>query len=296
MLALIEFPNIDPAALRFDLFGREIAIYWYALAYIAGFILCMIWVRLLIRRPALFQSEAPITKEQFDDLLTWAIVGTILGGRLGYVLFYQPGVYLNNPGQIFRLWEGGMAFHGGALGVLIAGLLYCRRQQLNPWSVGDVVASGSFFGLFLGRVANFINAELWGRPTDVPWAVAFPGAAAQDCGQADGLCGRHPSQLYEAGLEGIVMFAIAAVLIFRIGILKRPGVMFGVFFLGYGLARVFVEAFRQADAQFITEDNPLGHILRLGDAGLTMGQLLSLPMVAIGLVLILLRLRATRAA
>ncbi|MEM7243256.1 MAG: prolipoprotein diacylglyceryl transferase [Pseudomonadota bacterium] len=292
--ALIAFPDIDPALIRFELFGREIAIFWYAIAYIAGFILCLIWARFLIRKPALFPNNtAPISKEQFDDLLTWGIVGVILGGRLGYVLFYQPGVYADDPWAILRLWEGGMAFHGGFVGAIIAGLIFSLRKGLNPWSIGDLVASGTFFGLFFGRIANFINAELWGRPTDVPWAVAFPGQAAQECGQAFGeLCGRHPSQLYEAGLEGLLMFVITVILIFKFKVFKKRGVMFGVFFLGYGLARVFVEGFRQADAQFITADNPLGHIIRLGEAGLTMGQLLSLPMVLLGLVLVLWRWRA----
>ena len=295
MLALIPFPDIDPALLRVELFGREFAIYWYALAYIAGFVCCLFWVRYLIKQPALFTGTPPITKSQFDDLLTWAIIGVILGGRIGYALFYQPDVYLNDPSRILRIWEGGMAFHGGFAGVIIAGLIFCWKHGLNPWSVGDLIGCGTFFGLFFGRIANFINAELWGRATDVPWAVAFPGQAAQNCGQVLGeVCGRHPSQLYEAGLEGLLMFLISLFLVFRFGILKRSGAMVGVFFLGYGLSRVFVEAYRQADAQFITADNPLGHVIRLGDWGLTMGQTLSLPMVVVGLLVLWLRLSATR--
>ncbi len=225
--------------------------------------------------------------------MTWMIIGTILGGRLGYVLFYQFSDFLAEPSRIIRVWEGGMSFHGGFIGVIVAGILYCRKTKLNPWSAGDLIASSACFGLFFGRIANFVNGELWGRPTDVPWAVSFPSQAAQDCGQAIGeLCGRHPSQLYEAILEGPVLFALIVYLIFRRGWFKKPGQMIGLFLMGYGTARTIAEGFRQADPQFITLDNPLGYVIRLGEFGLTMGQTLSLPMILIGLIIIVVRKRA----
>lgn len=288
MLALLPFPNIDPVLVSFEISGREFAIHWYAIAYIAGFICAWFWIKFLLNRTQLWSvQKAPMKTVQLEDLATWLIVGTILGGRLGYVLFYQFGDFLSDPLRIVRIWEGGMSFHGGFIGVIVGGYLYCRKNKLDPWPVGDLIASSACFGLFFGRLANFINSELWGRPTDVPWAVAFPTAAAQDCvGVLTPVCGRHPSQLYEAGLEGPVLFAIIAFLIFKRQWLNVPGQIIGVFFIGYGAARTIVEGFRQADAQFIVEGNPLGHVIRLGDYGLTMGQTLSLPMIAIGILII----------
>jgi phosphatidylglycerol:prolipoprotein diacylglycerol transferase len=235
---------------------------------------------------------------QVEDLLSWIILGIILGGRLGFVLFYQPAYYLANPGDILKVWQGGMSFHGGFLGVVVAGWLYTRRQGIAPAAAGDVIALGVPVGLMLGRIANFINAELWGRPTDLPWGVIFPQEAAQICpGVLPGMCARHPSQLYEALLEGVVLLALMLWLAYRRGALKVPGQITGVFVAGYGLARFVVEYFRQADAQFITPDNPMGFVLRLGDLGVTMGQVLSLPMLVVGLVLIwLARRRAVGAS
>lgn len=270
-----------------ELGGFSFALRWYALAYIVGLVIAWRVVVGLVKRPRLWGAGGPpMTKEQPEDLLTWIILGVVLGGRLGFVLFYQPGYYLANPGDILRVWEGGMSFHGGFLGVVAAGLAYCWKHQLPAMRVGDAVAVSATPGLFLGRVANFINAELWGRPTDVPWAFAFPGAAAQTCPGVEGLCTRHPSQLYEAGLEGLLLGALMFWLAYRRGWLQRPGALIGVFLAGYGAARFFVEFFRQPDAQFVTEGNPLGLAVQVSGYGLTMGQLLSLPMIVLGLWMI----------
>ena len=209
----------------------------------------------------------------------------ILGGRLGFVLFYEPAYYLSNPGQILQVWQGGMSFHGGFAGVIVATWAWSRSQGVPVLRLADAMAVVAPIGIFFGRIANFINAELWGRPTDLPWGVVFPGEAAQTCPGIVGPCARHPSQLYEAGLEGLLLGLILLVLV-RAGALRRPGLAFGVFLAGYGLARMFVELFRVADAQFITPDNPLGHVLGGPVIGLTMGQTLSLPMVLIGLALV----------
>jgi phosphatidylglycerol---prolipoprotein diacylglyceryl transferase len=290
---LIPFPNIDPILFSFDVFGFTLAIRWYALAYIAAFLLASWWIGRLIKNPSLWKDgKAPITKSQIEDLLTWMIIGTILGGRIGYVLFYNFSFFLENPGQILRVWEGGLSFHGGFLGVIIAGLLFCWKHKLNPWSVGDSIAFSATFGLFLVRIANFINGELWGRPTEVPWAMVFPGEAAQTCPEwwlADA-CGRHPSQLYEAFLEGFVLFLIIAYFVFKRHSMKIPGQIIGVFLVGYGTARTVVEGLRQGDAQFVGPTNPWGHVIRFGQNfdswGLSMGQILSIPMIIVGLIIL----------
>lgn len=289
MLALIPFPNIDPILIAFELFGRSFAIHWYAIAYIAGFLCAWAWMRFEIKRSKIWLTgTAPMNKTQIEDIMTWMIIGTILGGRMGYALFYNFDAFAANPVQILKVWEGGMSFHGGFIGVIVAGILFCCKNKIDPWSAGDLIASASCFGLFFGRVANFINAELWGRSTDIPWAVSFPTQAAQNCGQALGeICARHPSQLYEAMLEGPILFAVMLFLIFVRKWFHVPGQIVGVFFVGYGIARTIVEGFRQADPQFITDNNPMGHVIRLGDYGLTMGQCLSLPMIAIGIIIIM---------
>jgi phosphatidylglycerol:prolipoprotein diacylglycerol transferase len=224
-----------------------------------------------------------MTAAQVEDLLTWVILGVVLGGRLGYVLFYDLPTYLANPLGIFAVWEGGMSFHGGFAGVVLAAWLFFRRHNIPILSGADLLAQATPPGLLLGRLANFVNAELWGRPTDLRWGVIFPGDAAQTCtGIPFGDCARHPSQLYEAGLEGLLLGFILLVLYWNRA-LKRPGLITGTFLMGYGLSRFAVEFVRQADAQFITPDNPMGYVVHLGGFGLSMGQLLSLPMIVAGL-------------
>ncbi|MBO9397840.1 prolipoprotein diacylglyceryl transferase [Shimia sp. R9_2] len=288
MSGQIPFPNISPEIFSISAFGMEFALRWYALAYIVGILIGWRIVVATVNRASLWPSNtAPIEARQVEDLLSWVILGVILGGRLGYVLFYKPAFYLANPGDIIRIWDGGMAFHGGMLGVILAGYLYCRKYDLRPMQVGDAMAIGVPVGLFLGRIANFINAELWGRPTDLPWGVIFPGQAAQDCGQLVAYCARHPSQLYEALMEGVILGSLMLWLAYRRGALKRPGTLIGTFLAGYGTARFLVEFVRQPDAQFISPGNPLGLALQMNGYGFTMGQLLSLPMIALGLYLIL---------
>lgn len=292
MRAMIPFPEISPDIFSISLFGFELALRWYALAYIAGIIIAWQISLAAIRRPALWRGNVPpMTRAQIEDLLTWIIVGIIVGGRLGFVLFYQPAYYLANPGQIAMVWQGGMAFHGGFLGVVVAAWIFTARHKIPRLAAADAIALGVPVGLMLGRLANFINGELWGRPTDMPWGVVFPGAAAQDCAGVMGVCARHPSQLYQAGLEGALLLAVMLWLAFRRDALKIPGQITGVFLAGYGVARFIVEYFRQADPQFITANNPMGHAIRLGEAGITMGQVLSLPMLAAGIVLIVMARR-----
>ena len=295
MQAMIPFPDISPELFSISLGGFELALRWYALAYIVGIILAFQISLMALRRVHLWRNEtAPMDDTQLEDLLFWVTIGIILGGRMGYVLFYQPGSYLSDPLAIIRVWEGGMAFHGGVIGVVLAGWLFCRRHGLPKLSTSDIVVLGAPVGLLLGRLANFVNAELWGRPTDLPWGVAFPGAYAQDCGQLAGLCARHPSQLYEAFLEGALLLTVMLWLAFRKGALKFPGRITGVFFAGYGLARFLVEFVRQPDAQFVSEGNPLGLVLHLNGIGLTMGQILSLPMILFGLWMIAKSRRAAQ--
>lgn len=284
---MIPFPDISPNLFEVELFGFTLALRWYALAYIAGFLFGWWIVRRAVRNPRLWSGAAPMTPDQVERLLTWIIVGVILGARLGYALIYDLPSYLADPLQIVRLWEGGMAFHGGFLGVVVAALWFCRREKIPMLSMGDLLALATPVGLMLGRLANFINAELWGRPTTLPWGVIFPGQAAQTCEGVVGLCARHPSQLYQAGLEGLLLALVLLWLAFRTGALRRPGLVMGVFLAGYGLARFVVEFFRQPDAQFVSAGNPIGWAVQFGQIGLTMGQLLSLPMIALGLWFVL---------
>ena len=284
---MIPFPQISPEIFSIQLFGMEFALRWYALAYLVGLLIGWRIMVMLMRRPALWGDAAPMRPEQVEDLLTWVIVGVVLGGRLGFVLFYEPAYYLANPGQIPVIWRGGMSFHGGFLGVVVAGLLFARKEKAPALSIGDLFALAVTPGLFLGRMANFVNAELWGRPTDLPWGVIFPGSAAQTCPGIVTLCARHPSQLYEAALEGLLLGALILWLVWRRGWLKMPGRVMGVFIAGYGIARFIVEFFRQPDAQFISPGNPLGLAWQIDGWGLTQGQALSLPMIAVGLWFVL---------
>ncbi|MFV0490416.1 MAG: prolipoprotein diacylglyceryl transferase [Pseudorhodobacter sp.] len=291
-MSYIPFPDISPEIFSITLGNFHFALRWYALAYIAGLVIGWRMVLRAVTTSRLWDGAAPMGRDQVERLLTWIIAGVILGGRLGYVLFYQPGYYLSDPIGILRVWEGGMSFHGGFLGVVAAAWIFFRREGVSLLSGADLLALATPPGLMLGRIANFINAELWGRPTDLPWGVAFPGGAAQDCPGIEGICARHPSQLYEAGLEGLILGVLLIWLVWRGAALMRPGLVTGIFLAGYGAARFIVEFFRQPDTQFITENNPLGLAFHVDGWGLTMGQALSLPMVAAGLWLVFRAWRA----
>lgn len=258
MLPVLLFPQFDPVIIEIG----PLSIRWYALAYIGGLLAGMWLVRRLVqRRPAVALPD------QVSDFLTWATLGVVLGGRLGYVLFYQPSRFLAHPAEIFAVWTGGMSFHGGMLGVAAAVVLFCRRNRINILGFADRIAVAAPVGLFLGRVANFINGELWGReaPDWLPWAMIFPGA---------GPAPRHPSQLYQAAMEGLLLFAAMALLARLDGVRARFGFLTGAFLTGYAIARMVGELFRQPDAF-------LGFLF----AGASMGQLLSLPMLIAGLAL-----------
>lgn len=281
---MIPFPDISPEIFTLEIGGFALSLRWYALAYIAGLLIGWKIMMRMMRGPLIWGDAAPMRPEDVDDLLVWVILGVIFGGRLGFVLFYEPAYYLSNPVEIIKVWRGGMSFHGGFAGVIVAAWLFAGRRHIPRLRLADAMAVVAPVGLFFGRIANFINAELWGRPTDMPWGVIFPGEVAQYCPGIEDICARHPSQLYEAGLEGLALGLLLWLLVRRGG-LCRPGLAFGVFLAGYGAARIFVELFRVAD--FITPDNPLGHVIGGPVIGLTMGQVLSLPMLLIGLFFIL---------
>jgi phosphatidylglycerol---prolipoprotein diacylglyceryl transferase len=265
-LFVIPFPAFDPVLVRFG----PVAIRWYALAYIVGILAGWLYARRLIRTEKYWGGAAPMTVVDFDDFVLWVTLGIILGGRLGYVLFYNASYFVAYPAEIAQLWKGGMSFHGGFLGCVLAVVLFARHRGLSFLSIGDVTGAAAPIGLLLGRIANFINGELWGRPSDLPWAMVFPNG---------GPLPRHPSQLYEAGLEGLVLFVVLLVLI-RAGALKRPGTIIGAFALCYGMFRMFCELFREPDAQ-------LGFLWQ----GLTMGMLLSLPLMLAGIAFIVVAQR-----
>jgi len=260
-LFVIPFPYIDPVLVQVGPF----AIRWYALAYIVGIIAGWMYSRHLIRTERLWGGPAPLKIIDFDDFVLWVTLGIILGGRIGYVLFYNLPYFAANPLEIFQLWNGGMSFHGGFTGCVVAVVLFARARGIPIMSLGDLTCAAAPIGIFLGRIANFINGELWGRPADVPWAMIFPNG---------GPLPRHPSQLYEAGLEGLAMFIFLAVMI-RMGALKKPGLIIGSFACFYAVARSFSEFFREPDAQ-------LGFLW----GGATMGQLLSIPLFIAGLCFI----------
>jgi phosphatidylglycerol:prolipoprotein diacylglycerol transferase len=269
---VLPFPAFDPVIVSVGPF----AIRWYALAYIGGILLGWVYARALIRSEQVWGGKPPLTLADFDDFILWVTLGIIIGGRLGYVLFYDPSLYAAHPLEIFQLWHGGMSFHGGFLGCVATVTLFAWRRNISILSLADITCAAGPIGLFLGRLANFINGELWGRATDVPWAMVFPGGGPSP---------RHPSQLYEAVLEGLVLFFVLGLLV-RYGALKRPGLVLGAFCLLYGAARFGVEFFREPDAQ-------LGFLYR----GMTMGMLLSIPLILAGAFIILLaRMRQPRAA
>ena len=289
---MILFPEISPEIFSVDIGGFEFALRWYALSYIIGIFLGWRLAVLATRRADLWpRNQSPLEPVQAEDLMTWIVFGVILGGRLGYVIFYESSKYIGDPVSILKVWQGGMSFHGGFLGVVFTAYLFFKRNLVPYASGADLLALCTPIGLLLGRIANFINAELWGRATEMPWGVAFPGEAAQACGQLSGLCARHPSQLYEAVLEGLLLGMILIFVAFRKNGLKRPGLISGLFFAGYGIARYMVEFFRQPDAQFQSVTNPVGYAFQFGDYGLTMGQSLSLPMIILGIALIITALR-----
>ncbi|RMH48387.1 MAG: prolipoprotein diacylglyceryl transferase [Alphaproteobacteria bacterium] len=286
MQAVLPFPDIGPEIFAIDIGPVHLALRWYALAYIVGLLAGWRIVVALVRRPALWGRTPPATPDQIEALLSWVVLGVILGGRLGYVLFYQPAHYLAHPAEIPMVWRGGMSFHGGLLGVVLASGWFAWRHRLPVLGIADAMAVATPPGLFLGRIANFINGELWGRPTTLRWGVQFPSELAACPPDWPHVCARHPSQLYEAGLEGVLLGALLFWLAFRAGGLRRPGLLTGVFLGGYAISRFLVEFVRQPDPQFVSPENPLGHAIRFGEVGLTMGQLLSLPMLALAAVLI----------
>lgn len=269
MTLAIPFPVIDPILVQVGPF----AVRWYALAYVVGLIGGWLYARRLARREDLWGGRVRPTTEQLDDLLVYAALGVVVGGRTGYVLFYNLPFFLANPGEILAVWRGGMSFHGGLIGCALALVILARQRGVPILSFADIASAVVPIGLFLGRIANFINSELWGRVSDVPWAMVFPNG---------GPLPRHPSQLYEATLEGLVLFILLALAI-RAGALRRPGLVSGLFGIGYGLARIACEFFREPDAQ-------LGYLF----GGATMGMLLSLPLIAIGLILVAASSRLAR--
>ena len=260
---LIAFPVFDPVAIAIG----PIAIRWYALGYIGGIVFGWIYARSLLKNERLWDGPVPISLPQVDDFILWVTVGIILGGRTGYVLFYNLPFFIQHPAEILELWKGGMSFHGGFMGCVIAVMWFARKNGVSILSLGDITTGVAPIGIFLVRITNFINSELWGRPADpdLPWAMIFPNG---------GPLPRHPSQLYEAGLEGILLFTVLAVMI-RFGALKRPGLILGSFIALYGLARITGEHFREPDPQ-------LGFLW----GGITMGMLLSVPMVIVGAIII----------
>lgn len=252
--ASLPFPNISSEIFSIGPF----ALRWYAVSYIVGLLLAWRYVLKLLEYP-----HAPMAKRHADDFFFWAVVGVILGGRIGYILFYNFDAYLDDPLAMLRVWEGGMSFHGGLLGVTLAMILFCRHHGLSLFRFADYIACGVPIGLFLGRLANFINGELYGRVTDVPWAFVFPTGGPDP---------RHPSQLYEALMEGLILFFVLWALFYKTPVRRWPGFLVGVYTAGYGISRFLVELVREPDAH-----------LGVLQTGLTMGQSLSIPMILFGL-------------
>jgi phosphatidylglycerol---prolipoprotein diacylglyceryl transferase len=268
-LLVLPFPEIDPVAFSIG----PLAVRWYALAYVFGLLLAVAYAKHLVRRAELWDAAGPpVTPQQLDDFLLWATLGVVVGGRLGYVLFYNLPHYLAHPLAILEVWHGGMSFHGGFLGVIVASWLYARSQGIRLDRLLDLASTGVPIGLALGRLANFINGELYGRPTSVPWAMVFPNGGPEP---------RHPSQLYEALFEGLALFIVIKIATDRYHGLTRPGLAAGIFALGYGLGRFFLEFFREPDPQ-------IGPVVGF----LTAGMLLSLPLMAVGIWLIHRALKA----
>lgn len=269
----MPFPNIDPIAFAIG----PVVVRWYALAYLIGVLGGAAYATTLLRRHGLWKdNRPPFEPSAIWDFAFWAVVGIIIGGRIGYVLFYNLGYYVSNPGQIIALWDGGMSFHGGLVGIMLAMALFVRAKGGNILAGMDLLGAIGTIGLFLGRVANFINAELYGAPTTLPWGVVFPTDPEQ--------LPRHPSQLYEALLEGVLLFIVIRIATNHLGALKKPGLVAGIFGIGYALSRIFVEFFRLPDAQ-------LGYLY---GGWLTMGMVLSLPILVAGIGLVVYAMRPAR--
>jgi phosphatidylglycerol:prolipoprotein diacylglycerol transferase len=261
---------VDPVLVEIG----PLPIRWYALAYIAGLAFGWLYARRLVADDALWGGTPRPTRESLDDLIVFAAFGIIVGGRLGHVLFYGRDFYFAHPEEIVKTWNGGMAFHGGLIGAIVGMSVFAYREKLSWLSVADIGATVAPIGIFFGRLANFIKPEMWGRPSDLPWAMVFPGA---------GDVPRHPSQLYEAGLEGLALLLLLAIAA-RLGALQRPGLSAGLFGVGYGLARIVCEFFREPDASEALE------------GGLTMGMALSAPMILVGAILVAYALRVRSVA
>ena len=288
---IFQYPNISETAFTLNLFGLHLNVQWYGLSYIAGILLAWFFMAKLVQNKDLwFANKSIIERSEVDDLITYMILGIILGGRLGYCLFYAPAYYFENPIRTLYIWEGGMSFHGGFLGVLIAGILFGMRKKISLLSLGDLIAFASPPGLFFGRIANFINGELWGKPTTSTFGIQFTKGQGKFCPSSNEIpCFRHPSQLYEAFFEGIVLMLIFYYLVFFYKALKKPGIIFGSFLLGYGVIRFSIEFLREPDAFFITNENPYGYVVELfPGVGISMGQLLTIPMIIFGLLMIFL--------
>ncbi|WP_247646220.1 prolipoprotein diacylglyceryl transferase [Labrenzia sp. VG12] len=268
----LPFPAIDPVIVEFGPF----ALRWYALAYIVGILLAWRYMQALTANDQLWGTATRPSRADIDDFVLWGTIGIILGGRLGYVLFYNPGYYLANPGEALAVWSGGMSFHGGFAGTVIAMILFAWKRGIPLWTLFDLAGCAAPIGLFFGRIANFINSELWGRPTDVPWAFVFPTGGPEP---------RHPSQLYEAALEGVILFLVLRVLSHRFKLLQRPGFLAGAFAFGYGVGRSIAELYRVPDAH-------IGYL----SGFLTMGILLSLPMILAGLAAMIWSARRSKGA
>ena len=283
----MQFPNIDPFVFglhwQFDALGRhwDLGIRWYALAYVAGILLGWRYVLGLVKNANLWGPKKPtLNAPQVDDLVLWVTIGVIAGGRLGSVLFYNTDM-LKTPLKIFAIWEGGMSFHGGVIGVALAVILFARTNKIALLAVADLVAACQPIGQFFGRIANFINGELWGRPTDLPWGIKFCNERLM---YSDGSCRagdipRHPSQLYEAALEGALIFLVLRLATHRAKWLQRPGAVTGLFLILYGLIRILLEFVREPDETVLWGLKELPF-------GVTMGMLLSVPMAIAGGVLL----------
>ncbi len=266
----IPFPDIDPVAVQIG----PIAIKWYGLAYLAGLLLGWLYIRRLLSQTKLWADDRPpFLPQKVDDLLIYMVAGVLIGGRLGFVLFYEPSYYLENPLDIFAVWKGGMAFHGGLFGSGVAIWIFSRRNGINPWSTSDLCTATVPIGIFFGRIANFINGELFGRPTDAPWGMVFPEARLHYPNVEP--TARHPSQLYEAMLEGLLLFIVLRILTHYYGALKRPGLVSGTFLVGYALARSTAELFREPHFAHSLNIEPL-----------TVGIAYSIPMLLLGLFVI----------